>query len=184
MALASRASVLSPSVTDGAFARYESSLNAGRDQYDTHLRYSVASRLPDLLRFEDRNAMAFGIESRTPFLDVRLVELAFGAASSFRLRDGWTKWVLRKSVEPMLPPQVVWRRGKVGFETPQRRWLSAWPGGLPVDASIEALDGVVVSSKARRSLRDAASGAAGSEGEALAWRLLVSAAWQRRWASA
>ena len=70
--------------------------------------------------------MAFGIEARVPYLDHRLVELSFADAAPWRIRDGWTKWVLRKAVEGLVPDEIAWRRDKVGFETPETAWLVSW----------------------------------------------------------
>jgi asparagine synthase (glutamine-hydrolysing) len=83
----------------------------------------VETSLPALLRYEDRNSMAFGVEARTPFLDYRLVELALRLPASALIHDGWTKWALRRAMEGVLPEAVRWRRDKIGFGTPERRWL-------------------------------------------------------------
>jgi asparagine synthase (glutamine-hydrolysing) len=79
--------------------------------------------LPALLRYEDRNSMAFSLEARVPFLDYRLVEFCFSLPVTQRIRDGWTKWVLRQAMDGILPEQVRWRRSKLGFATPERQWL-------------------------------------------------------------
>lgn len=79
--------------------------------------------LPALLRYEDRISMAFSREARVPFLDVRLVEFAYALPASLRIRDGWTKWIVRDAMRGSLPDDVLWRRDKLGFPTPQRRWL-------------------------------------------------------------
>jgi asparagine synthase (glutamine-hydrolysing) len=84
--------------------------------------------LPLLLRYEDRNSMAFSIEARLPFLDYRLVEQAISLAPSLKIREGWTKWVLRASMGDLLPHSVAWRRKKVGFEAPENLWLSRHTG--------------------------------------------------------
>jgi asparagine synthase (glutamine-hydrolysing) len=88
-------------------------------------RQVLEDSLPTLLRYEDRNSMAFSIEARVPFLDYRLVEYVFMQAPHLRLQDGWTKWIQRQAVAGMLPEGIVWRRDKVGFETPERQWLEA-----------------------------------------------------------
>jgi len=80
--------------------------------------------LPRLLKWDDRNSMAFGIEGRYPFLDHRLVEWALTLPPTLNLRRGWTKHVLRQAVGPLLPDEVQWRRDKMGFETPQARWMT------------------------------------------------------------
>src|SRR6266851_1324194 len=81
------------------------------------------TRLPALLRYEDRLSMAFSIESRVPFLDHRLVELAFALPDEVKRHAGWSKYGLRKALDGLLPPNVVWRRDKKGFPTPVGAWL-------------------------------------------------------------
>src|SRR5207253_8109320 len=81
------------------------------------------TRLPALLRYEDRLSMAFSIESRVPLLDHRLVELAFALPDDAKRHAGWSKYGLRRALEGLLPPSVVWRRDKKGFSTPLGNWL-------------------------------------------------------------
>jgi asparagine synthase (glutamine-hydrolysing) len=79
--------------------------------------------LPALLRFADRNSMAFSIESRTPLLDYRIVEHLFALPLSLIMRGGWTKWIFRTAMQGQLPPAVQWRKDKMGFVTPEAIWL-------------------------------------------------------------
>ena len=79
--------------------------------------------LEELLRLADRNSMANAVEVRLPFLNHELVEFLFTLPPDFKIRNGWTKWLLRKSTEPLLPEQIVWRKDKVGFEPPQKKWM-------------------------------------------------------------
>lgn len=79
--------------------------------------------LPALLRYEDRNSMAFSIEARTPFLDYRLVEFALGLPFGERIDGEWTKSVLRRAMDGTLPDEVTWRRDKMGYPTPFAEWL-------------------------------------------------------------
>jgi len=79
--------------------------------------------LPCLLRYADRNSMAFSIESRTPLLDYRLAELIFSLPLPMIMRGGWTKWIFRQAMTDRLPPAVQWRRDKLGFVTPEAIWL-------------------------------------------------------------
>ncbi|HSC53854.1 MAG TPA: asparagine synthase (glutamine-hydrolyzing) [Phnomibacter sp.] len=76
--------------------------------------------LPMLLRYADKNAMAFSIETRLPFLDPALVEFIMNLPVHILLKDGWSKYLLRKAMQPLLPDQVVWRRKKIGFEAPKK----------------------------------------------------------------
>ena len=79
--------------------------------------------LEELLRYADRNAMAHGRELRLPFLSHELVEFIFSLPSRFKIREGWTKWILRQSVKDKLPAAITWRKDKTGFEPPQRSWM-------------------------------------------------------------
>ncbi len=79
--------------------------------------------LNELLRFADRNSMAHGREVRLPFLDHELVEFVFSLPAHFKIREGWSKWLLRKTMDKKLPDSINWRTGKVGFEPPQAQWL-------------------------------------------------------------
>ncbi len=79
--------------------------------------------LEELLRYADRNSMAHGREVRLPFLSHELVEFIFSLPSHFKIRQGWTKWLLRKTMEKRLPDEIAWRKDKVGFEPPQKSWM-------------------------------------------------------------
>ncbi len=91
----------------------------GRKLYEDVFQFS----LPCLLRYADRNSMAFSIESRMPLLDYRLAEHIFSLPLSMIMRDGWTKWIFRTAMEGALPKQVQWRKDKKGFVTPEGVWL-------------------------------------------------------------
>jgi len=79
--------------------------------------------LPRLLRYEDRNSSAFSVEARVPFLDHRIVEFVFSLPLSARIKNGWTKYILRKAVKCTIPEKIRKRRGKIGFAVPEKRWL-------------------------------------------------------------
>lgn len=82
------------------------------------------SSLPNLLHHEDRNSMAYSIESRVPFLDHRLVEFAFSLRDSHKWHNGVTKRVLRESMRNYLPEMIKTRTDKKGFVTPgETKWL-------------------------------------------------------------
>jgi asparagine synthase (glutamine-hydrolysing) len=88
------------------------------------LYYMTEYSLPYLLRGEDRNSMAHSIEARVPFTDHRIVDYVFSLPAVYKIRHGWTKWLLRLAVKDLLPPEIVWRKDKLGFATPQ--WASRW----------------------------------------------------------
>ncbi|HEX7903334.1 MAG TPA: asparagine synthase (glutamine-hydrolyzing) [Chitinophagaceae bacterium] len=79
--------------------------------------------LEELLRYADRNSMANGREVRLPFLSHELVEFIFSLPSHFKIRQGWTKWLLRSAMQDKLPAAITWRKDKVGFEPPQQQWM-------------------------------------------------------------
>jgi asparagine synthase (glutamine-hydrolysing) len=85
---------------------------------------AVTNGLEELLRYADRNSMAHGVEIRLPFLDHRLAEFLFSLPARFKIRDGWTKWLLRTATESALPAAIVWRKDKIGYEPPQRIWMT------------------------------------------------------------
>ncbi len=100
----------------------------GRSQDDLKLRLLqdlLTYSLPCLLRYEDRNSMAFSVESRVPYLDQELVEHILSLPSNVIVRDGWSRWILREALKGTLPEKIRRRRWKVGFTTPEMRWIKA-----------------------------------------------------------
>jgi asparagine synthase (glutamine-hydrolysing) len=93
--------------------------------FDTTVR-----QLPSLLRYEDRSSMAFGIETRLPFLDYRLVEFAFSLPDEERLDGVTTKAIARRALGDRIPAGVLARRDKMGFETPTDLW---WRGRFAIE---------------------------------------------------
>ncbi|MCR4762352.1 MAG: asparagine synthase (glutamine-hydrolyzing) [Lachnospiraceae bacterium] len=78
--------------------------------------------LPALLRYVDRNAMAFSIEDRLPFLDYRLVEFCMQLPLNAKINDGWSKALMRRTLT--MPEPVRKRRDKIGFYTPEQQWIA------------------------------------------------------------
>lgn len=83
------------------------------------------TQMPHLLRYEDRNSMRHSIETRLPFIDFRVVEIALAFDNKYKIKDGWTKYILRKTVDKILPKNIAWRKNKFGFEAPTKSWLAA-----------------------------------------------------------
>ena len=104
--------------------------------------------VPALTHWEDRNSMAWSREVRNPFLDYRLVTLGVSLPMSLKLSGGWTKFVVRRAVEDLLPRSIVWRPDKRGFSTPEAQLMRS-----EIASEIEALLGPS-SEMARRSLVD------------------------------
>jgi len=98
----------------------------GRQALDQELRlFTEDLSLPQLLRYEDRNSMAFGIESRVPFCDVGFAAAAARIPTALLVTDnGVTKAPLKSAFRGVIPDEIIDRR-KVGFNTPDREWLLA-----------------------------------------------------------
>ena len=111
-----------------SFLDHVSDPQSGRSQTDLKLRLMqdlLEFCLPCLLRYEDRNAMAFSVESRVPYLDQELVEFVLSMPDNAIIRDGWSRWILREGLKGTLPEKIRLRRWKVGFTTPEMRWIKA-----------------------------------------------------------
>jgi len=94
------------------------------DRLTRHLYCDLfEARIPQLLRYADRNAMAFSREIRNPFLDYRLVEFLFSLPSNYKIRRGRNKFALRMAMRGIIPKQVANRFDKVGYITPESQWL-------------------------------------------------------------
>jgi asparagine synthase (glutamine-hydrolysing) len=80
--------------------------------------------LPELLRYADRNSMAFSREVRLPFLDHRLVEFLFAIPVEQKISGSTTKVVLRNAISGVVPEEIRNRKDKLGFAPPEVSWLS------------------------------------------------------------
>lgn len=134
--------------------------------------------LKNLLRYEDRNSMRFSIESRTPFADdLPLIEYLFCVPGIYKIHQGWSKHLLRLAAEGLVPEKIRWRRDKIGFATPEARWL-----GEVGPALIEYLDHRVSAIiDATRVKREWASLLAGQsrEGVTTIWRFINLGVWAK-----
>jgi asparagine synthase (glutamine-hydrolysing) len=102
------------------FYRFNNSFNSLNEE----LNYStMKGDLQVLLRYADRNSMAHSREVRLPFLYHELVAYAFSLPSNYKIHEGWTKWILRTAFDQLLPKEICWRKDKVGYEPPQKRWM-------------------------------------------------------------
>jgi len=79
--------------------------------------------VPVSLRAEDRNTMAHSIESRSPFLDHRLIEFSYALNNRYKIQNGLGKWILREAMKGILPEKVRTRKDKAGFIAPADEWF-------------------------------------------------------------
>ena len=118
----------------GDYSPYESfrevfhGSNVGKESYfDSMTHFDFKTLLPALLQVEDRVSMAHGLESRVPFLDHPLVELAATMPADVKFKDGTMKHVLRAALGDKLPGSIVARKDKMGFPVPLQEWLTGSP---------------------------------------------------------
>ena len=67
-------------------------------------------------------SMATSLETRAPFLDVDVMELAFSMPGSLKIRNGERKWILKRAMRGVLPDRILHRK-KEGFSIPMKNWL-------------------------------------------------------------
>jgi asparagine synthase (glutamine-hydrolysing) len=107
--------------------RWKANLTGKNIPHDTLFNelknYTTKFGLKELLRYADRNSMAHSVEVRLPFLSHHLVEFVFSLPDHFKVKEGWTKLILRKSMEDLLPQSITWRVDKIGYEPPQKSWM-------------------------------------------------------------
>jgi asparagine synthase (glutamine-hydrolysing) len=142
---------------------------------------NLMQTLPGLLRIEDRNAMAFSVENRVPFLTTELVDCVFSLPEEEIISDkGRCKAVLLRAMEGLVPKDILERRDKIGFAMPisklnrqTEKWLEE---SLRDAAAIPALDALEVGSHLKLALRDRPSD---PESQRRLWRWLTLIAWVR-----
>lgn len=95
-----------------------------KDYLDATLSLDFGLYLPDTLMTKvDIASMAHSLEARSPFLDHQFMEFVARIPSNLKLKDGWEgKYILKKSVEPYLPNEVIYRK-KMGFGVPIDHWF-------------------------------------------------------------
>jgi asparagine synthase (glutamine-hydrolysing) len=94
-----------------------------RNIFNLQRQELFSSQLPHLLRYEDKNSMFFSIETRLPFLDYRSIQIATSINPLLKIKNGWSKYILRKTMNQEIPSNIVWRKSKVGFELPESEIL-------------------------------------------------------------
>ncbi len=136
--------------------------------------------LPGLLRYEDRNSMAWSLEARLPFLTPELAAFALSLPGEHLIgRDARGKSVFRAAMRGLVPDTILDRRQKIGFAVPNRTWLTLLPAAAGLLAEATAIP-AVVADRLAPTLRALRSGIPLPDGESLlAWRLALLALWAR-----
>lgn len=141
----------------------------------------VETYLPgDILVKADRATMAWSLESRSPWLDHRLAELAARLPCTWKVSGGNGKFIFKKTVEPLVPGEILWRP-KMGFVMPLKEWFR---GELRPVFEREVLGGsetgLIDRREAARLLGQHVTGVRNRD--RWLWNLLVLQLWARRWA--
>ena len=90
----------------------------------------ITQHAVEYLRVDDRAASAFSMECRHPFLDHRIVEFALSLPATQKIRNGWTKYVMRNAMKGLIPETVRRKRKKFGTPIPQQRWMRQLRGDI------------------------------------------------------
>ncbi|MEN6327039.1 MAG: asparagine synthase (glutamine-hydrolyzing) [Syntrophomonas sp.] len=96
-----------------------------RDPRSLQIAEITKYQLPHLLRYEDRNSMAWSVEARVPFVDHEVIETAITLKLEDKIKNGYTKWALRKVMDGKMADSITWRKNKIGFEAPEKKWANA-----------------------------------------------------------
>lgn len=94
-----------------------------RKSLNDALILEVGYNIPHLLQWEDRNSMAFSIETRVPFLDHNFVSYILALPSNYKIKNGLTKWIFREAMKDITPDEILHRRDKIGFVVPEQQWI-------------------------------------------------------------
>ncbi|MFH0830944.1 MAG: asparagine synthase (glutamine-hydrolyzing), partial [Parcubacteria group bacterium] len=173
----SMAQLLEPELAAARRKDYTPSRNLNLRLAQDVLKFST----PNLLRYEDKNSMAFSVESRVPFLDHELVEFIFKLPMDQKIKRGWTRYVYRNALRGHMPEKNRLRRSKVGFTNPELGWLHSKSAQINEIFSSKSL--------AQRGLyrKDSVANAwqrwlKGAPGDGLIfWRILCTELWMRRY---
>ncbi|MFM2224982.1 MAG: hypothetical protein RJA07_1184 [Bacteroidota bacterium] len=96
------------------------------DNLSESLQYSTTEYgLHKLLKYADRNSMANSIEVRLPFLQHQMVENVLQLPNEFLINSGWTKYLLRRSFADIVPSEITWRKNKLSFQPPEKKWMNS-----------------------------------------------------------
>jgi asparagine synthase (glutamine-hydrolysing) len=113
-----------------------------KDLFQQDLYCSLTfSALREYLRYEDRNSMAFSLETRLPFMDYRIIEFGYSLPNNFKIENGINKKILRKVAKNIVPDKIINRSDKMGFVSPQEEWqktiLKEYMDGIILKDKIE-----------------------------------------------
>lgn len=147
-----------------------------RDQLINDLQFAS---VPNLLRYEDRNSMAWSVESRVPFLVPSIVEFCLSMPEKYLVDDtGQSKSIFRKAMRGLVPDVVLDRQDKIGFAPPADDWMRASSEYVKDQLRTTVIDRLpFIDEDQVRELGSKALNAGGSSNEV--WRLIFLSQWAR-----
>lgn len=147
----------------------------GRRLAEALLQALGPKRLTSLLRFADRNSMHSSIESRVPFLNKRLTEFTLSLPEHYLLSpSGETKHILRRSLEGLVPDEILIRRDKIGFEASTKGWGAGSAVLKDVAANLDTVP-LINKDKVKLAILNVVDGK--SELDSNLWRVINHARW-------
>ncbi len=137
----------------------------------------VETYLPgDILVKADRATMAYSLEGRSPWLDYRIAELAARMPAAWKIEGGSGKHIFKKTLEPLLPADVLWRR-KMGFSVPLAEWFRTSLKPVFEDAVLSGQVPYIETAEARKLLEEHLTGL--HNRDRWLWNLLMLSLWHR-----
>lgn len=126
--------------TEGDYRIYNPKLMAYRDEIEKEftsiffrsnaksflnrmLYFDIKVHLPALLHVEDRTSMAWGLESRIPLLDHRIIELIASIPPTIKFKEGQPKYIFKRAIQNTIPQEILERKDKMGFPVPLQKWF-------------------------------------------------------------
>jgi asparagine synthase (glutamine-hydrolysing) len=136
----------------------------------------IKTYLPDdILVKVDRASMAVSLEVRAPYLDHKFMEAVARIPSSLKLRGGEGKYILKKSLEPILPKDILYR-SKQGFGVPLHKWFREELKDVAYAAIFDKTDGLLDPKYLKKLWNDHQSGRFNRS--AYLWAVLMFRKWQ------
>jgi asparagine synthase (glutamine-hydrolysing) len=93
-----------------------------KSYFNKMTHFDMLGSLPGLLQVEDRVSMSVSIESRVPLLDRRIVDLISRMPAGMKFKGGEMKYLLKKTIKDIMPPEIMRRKDKMGFPVPLHIW--------------------------------------------------------------
>lgn len=137
--------------------------------------------LPSLLRFGDRNAMAFSIENRVPFLTTKLADFLLSLPEEYLVsQNGEGKQIFRHAMRGIVPDKVLDRRDKIGFVTPMGDWLKKYISASSSDLNIQSneIKKIFIKNDYSKELENLLN--KNSDNQEIIWRIINYLKWVRQ----